>query len=97
MKHLRFWRLADSTQTVISRVSTVEIYLDSTSSLPTGLAFSAHSDRDMNTDVAGEIRFSDLPAGERSQRAFDPGQQAGIACFLYLPRKAALIFQFSSR
>ncbi|HTC92889.1 MAG TPA: hypothetical protein VK699_05500 [Terriglobales bacterium] len=67
-QHVRLWHTASSYSnlaaiaTVIPRLSTVDIYLDATSSLPVALAFNAHSDKDMNTDVPIEVRYSDYQA-----------------------------------
>jgi hypothetical protein len=62
-QHLRLWRTADASlsaiASVVRRMSTVDIYLDSSSSLPVALAYSAHSDNDMNTNVPIEVRYSD--------------------------------------
>ena len=41
------------------RLSTVDVYLDASSSLPVALDFKGHSDKDMNTDVPIEVRYSD--------------------------------------
>lgn len=63
VKHLRLWRLADSSlagiASVIPRLSTVDVYLDSVSSLPVALAFFAHTDRDINKNWPVEIRYLD--------------------------------------
>jgi len=65
VQHVRLWHTVDSSSSlaaianVIPRLSTVDIYLDATSSLPVALAFNAHSDKDMNTDVPVEVRYSD--------------------------------------
>jgi hypothetical protein len=63
VQHLRLWRTADASLSSIAGVvpglSTVDIYLDSSSALPVALAFNAHSDKDMNTNVPIEVRYSD--------------------------------------
>jgi len=63
VQHVRLWHTADSTQaaiaSVVPRLSTVDVYLDVSSSLPVALDFKAHSDQDMNTDVPIEVRYSD--------------------------------------
>jgi len=65
VQHVRLWHTANSYSslaaiaTVIPRLSTVDIYLDATSSLPVALDFNVHTDNDMNANVAIEVRYSD--------------------------------------
>jgi hypothetical protein len=63
VQHLRLWRTADASLSAIAGVvpglSTVDIYLDSSSALPVALAFNAHGDKDMNTNVPIEVRYAD--------------------------------------
>lgn len=40
------------------RLSTMEFYLDSVSSVPVAIAFYVHADDDMNTNIPSEIRFA---------------------------------------
>lgn len=63
VQHLRLWHTADASlsgiASVVPRMSTVDIYLDSTSSLPVALDYNVHTDNDMNTNVPIEVRYSD--------------------------------------
>src|SRR5260370_12761850 len=63
VQHLRLWHTADSIlaaiANVIPRLSTVDFYLDASTSLPVALAFNAHSDNDMNTNITIEVRYAD--------------------------------------
>jgi hypothetical protein len=43
----------------LSRMSTVDYYLDPTTLLPLGLAFNTHADKDMNTDLPQQVLFAD--------------------------------------
>lgn len=63
VEHLRFARYVSSrsagTTQLIQRVSTIEMYLDSSSLLPLATTFNVHPDGDAATDIAVEVRFSD--------------------------------------
>jgi len=65
VQHVRLWHTANSSSSlaaianVLPRLSTMDVYLDATSSLPVALAFNAHSDKDMNMDIPIEVRYSD--------------------------------------
>ena len=46
----------------LQRLTTVDFYLDSYSSLPIAIAFKTHPDNDMNVDILAEVRFADYRA-----------------------------------
>ncbi|HZR28851.1 MAG TPA: hypothetical protein VFA71_08725 [Terriglobales bacterium] len=63
VQHVRVWRTANPSLTAIAslmpRLSTIDFYLNSKTSLPVAAAFNAHSDKDMNTNIPIEVRYSD--------------------------------------
>jgi hypothetical protein len=46
------------TSAVVQRLSTYDLYFDALTHLPLALAFTAHSDRDLNVDIPAEVQFS---------------------------------------
>ncbi len=62
VQHLRFYRdVSGQSQQVtalISRLSTLEVFLDSVSFSPVAFDFNAHADNDAGLDIPVEIRFS---------------------------------------
>jgi hypothetical protein len=61
--HLRAYRTPKDelafVSSLVRRLSTTDIYLDSVSLLPRALTFNVHSDNDSNTNIRTEIRFAD--------------------------------------
>ncbi len=57
-KHLRVYRVQKGFKEA-QRLSAMDFYLDPASSLPLGVAFKTHPDRDMNAEISTEIRFAD--------------------------------------
>jgi hypothetical protein len=61
--HLRSYRVTKAQPVVVAnlvkRLSTTDIYLDSTSLLPLILTFNVHPDNDSGTDIRTETRFVD--------------------------------------
>jgi hypothetical protein len=64
--HLRSSRYVptqDSNVTaLLQKASTMEFYLDPTSTLPFAVSYNTHPDDDLNTDIRTEIRFADYRA-----------------------------------
>jgi hypothetical protein len=56
--HLRVHQQSQSFKEV-SRLSTMDFYLDPSTHLPLGIGFDTHSDKDMSRDIASEILFAD--------------------------------------
>ena len=62
VQHLRVFQLAPAATNSllpIQLLSARDIFLDSTTLLPVGIAFKVHPDNDMNVDIAEEVRFAD--------------------------------------
>jgi hypothetical protein len=57
-KHLRVYQVQRRFKEA-QRLSTMDFYLDPASSLPLGVAFKTHPDKDMNAEISTEIRFAD--------------------------------------
>jgi hypothetical protein len=55
--HLRVHQTLKSRD--LSRLSTMDFYLDPATLLPLGLAFKTHADKDMNTDLLQQVLFAD--------------------------------------
>jgi hypothetical protein len=60
-QHIRVYQTSPVglTNSPLPRLSRLDFYLDATSYLPIAVAFKAHTDRDMNTNIPTEIRFTD--------------------------------------
>jgi hypothetical protein len=63
VEHLRLSKailgLPDDMQAIASKLSSSEVFLDSTSHLPVAITFNLHPDDDYETDIPVEIRYSD--------------------------------------
>lgn len=59
--HLRAYRNSSmkDPEGLTRRLTTVDVYLDSSSHFPTTVAFNIHPDNDAENDIATEIRFAD--------------------------------------
>ena len=66
VQHLQIFRLVPAqtadTASLIQRLSSVDIYLDAASHLPTALAFNVHPDTNAGLDIPVEIRFGSYQA-----------------------------------
>src|SRR5579863_2297416 len=58
VKHLRVYQLQNGSKDG-QRLSTMDFYLDPSSSLPLGSSFKIHPDKSMNAEILTEIRFAD--------------------------------------
>lgn len=63
VEHIRLWRQPPRKTKIaadwIQRLTTIDLYLDSTSLLPVAMTFNAHPEDDAATDIAVEVRYSD--------------------------------------
>ncbi len=57
-KHLRVYQVQKGLKEA-QRLSAMDFYVDPASSLPLGVAFKTHPDKDMNSEISTEIRFGD--------------------------------------
>jgi hypothetical protein len=61
-QHIRVFQIDQQNNGTLQRLSTTDFYLDANSSLPLAVASQVHADRDMNTDIATEVRFANYQA-----------------------------------
>jgi hypothetical protein len=58
-QHIQIYQLAAQGQPPsVQRLSTMDFYLDSASSLPLGIDFNTHADNDMNLDIPVSVNFA---------------------------------------
>jgi len=61
--HLRLWQTSNSQSPLVTdlvqKLSTVDLYIDKTNSLPWAIAFSIHPENDASRNIPVEIRFGD--------------------------------------
>ncbi|MBV9183187.1 MAG: hypothetical protein JO356_17935 [Acidobacteria bacterium] len=57
-QHLQVYQTLPSASATLQRISTVDLYLDPVSFLPSATSFSVHADNDVNTSISNEIRYS---------------------------------------
>lgn len=66
VQHIQLQRISSLAKPLLAnlqtKLSTIDIYLDASSSLPIGETFKVHPDNDALTDIAIEIRFSNYQA-----------------------------------
>ena len=58
VRRLRVYQVQEGFKEV-QRLSTMDYFLDPTSSLPLGMTFKTHPDKDMNGEILTEVRFAD--------------------------------------
>jgi hypothetical protein len=57
-QHIQVFQVGQQNNGILQRLSTTDFYLDVNSSLLLAVASQTHSDSDMNTNIAAEVRFA---------------------------------------